>query len=138
MPLRAMRAFTELSTAPMSIDKKAATRQYKDTPRTAGVAVARNLANGKCFLFAGVDIPALINRHRTQLKFGGHPNKVLQGDWNAVGADQFAFEVVDTLPAPETADVDQRDDVAALEALWLEKLAPYEPAGYNRPPKPRT
>ena len=86
---------------------------------------------------AGVDIAALVNRHRAQLKLGGHPNKVLQGDWNALGADQFAFEVVDTLPVPETADVDQRDDVAALEALWLEKLAPFEPAGYNRAPRPR-
>ncbi|HNV77798.1 MAG: GIY-YIG nuclease family protein [Gemmatimonadetes bacterium] len=121
----------------MTLDRKALTRQYKETPRTAGVALAKNLANGKCFLFAGVDIAALVNRHRAQLKLGGHPNKVLQGDWNALGADQFAFEVVDTLPVPETADVDQRDDVAALEALWLEKLAPFEPAGYNRAPRPR-
>ena len=121
----------------MSLDRKALTRQYKETPRTAGVALAKNLANGKCFLFAGVDIAALVNRHRAQLKLGGHPNKVLQGDWNALGADPFVFEVVDTLPVPETADVDQRDDVAALEALWLEKLAPFEPAGYNRAPRPR-
>jgi hypothetical protein len=122
----------------MAIDKKALAREYKETPRTAGVAVVRNQANGKSFVIAGVDIPALINRHRTQLKFGGHPNKTLQADWNAVGSDQFTFEVVDTLPLPETADVDQRDDVAALEALWLEKLAPYEPAGYNRAPRAKS
>lgn len=119
----------------MSIDRKALVRQYKETPRTAGVAVARNRSNGKRFVFGGVDIPALINRHRTQLKIGSHPNRALQADWNALGADQFDFEVVDTLAAPETADVDQRDDVAALEALWLEKLAPYEPARYNKVPK---
>ncbi len=119
----------------MSIDKKALVRQYKETPRTAGVAVVRNRTNGKSFVFGGVDVPALVNRHRAQLKIGSHPNRALQADWNALGADQFDFEVVDTLAAPETAGVDLRDDVAALEALWLEKLAPFEPAGYNRVPK---
>jgi len=121
----------------MSIDKKALTRQYKETPRTAGVAVARNKSNGKVFLFGGVDIPALINRHRAQLKMGGHPNRALQADWREFGADAFDFEIVDTLPTPEVPDFDAREDVAALEALWLEKLAPFEPTGYNRPPKAR-
>jgi hypothetical protein len=119
----------------MSIDKKALTRQYKETPRTAGVAIVRCQANGKVLLIAGVDIPALVNRHRAQLKLGGHPNKALQDDWKALGPDAFDFEVVDTLPLPDTADVDQRDDVRALEALWMEKLAPYDPAGYHRAPK---
>lgn len=121
----------------MSLDKKSLTRQYKETARTAGVAVARNLRNGKVFLFGGVDIPALINRHRAQLKIGSHPNRALQDDWKALGADAFEFEVIDTLPAPETPDFDARDDVQALEAMWMEKLAPFEPAGYNRPPKAR-
>jgi len=119
----------------MSIDRKALMRQYKETPRTAGVAVVRHRASGKVFVFGGTDIPALVNRHRTQLKFGSHPNRALQADWKAMGEDQFDVEIVDTLAAPETADVDQRDDVAALEALWLEKLAPWEPAGYNPRPK---
>ncbi len=119
----------------MPVDKKALIRQYKETPRTVGVAVARNKANGKLFLFAGVDIPALVNRHRAQLKLGAHPNRELQADWNALGADQFEFEIVDTLPAPDTPDFDPRADLAALESLWQEKLVPWEPAGYNRPPK---
>ena len=119
----------------MPVDKKALIRQYKETPRTVGVAVARNKANGKLFLFAGVDIPALVNRHRAQLKLGAHPNRELQADWKALGADQFEFEIVDTLPAPDTPDFDPRADLAALESLWQEKLVPWEPAGYNRPPK---
>ena len=121
----------------MSIDKKALARQYKETPRTAGVAVVRCRPNGKVLLIAGVDIPALVNRHRAQLKLGGHPNRELQADWKSFGADAFEFEVVDTLPVPETADVDQRDDVQALEALWMEKLAPYGERGYNGATPPR-
>lgn len=121
----------------MSIDKKALVRQYKETPRTAGVAVARNLTNGKRFVLAGADIPSLINRHRAQLKIGSHPNRALQADWTALGADQFTFEIVDTLTPPETPGWDPTDDLHALEALWLEKLQPFEPAGYNRPSKPK-
>jgi len=119
----------------MPIDKKALTREYKETPRTAGVAVVRCRENGKVLLIAGVDIPALVNRHRAQLKLGGHPNRALQVDWKTFGAEAFEFEIVDTLPLPDTADVDQRDDVQALEAMWMEKLAPYAPAGYNPVPR---
>ncbi|MCC6930102.1 MAG: GIY-YIG nuclease family protein [Gemmatimonadaceae bacterium] len=118
----------------MPIDRKALTREYKETPRTAGVAVVRCRENGKVLLIAGVDIPAPVNRHRAQLRLGAHPNRALQDDWKALGADAFDFEIVDTLPLPDTADVDQRDDVQALDAMWLEKLAPYAPAGYNRAP----
>lgn len=122
----------------MPIDRREATRQYKESPRTYGVAVARNLENGKVFVFAGIDIPALVNRHTAQLKFGGHPNKGLQADWNALGADRFAIEIVDTLTPPtQDPTADLGEDVRALEAMWLEKLAPYEPAGYHRPPKAR-
>ncbi|MFP5356064.1 MAG: GIY-YIG nuclease family protein [Gemmatimonadota bacterium] len=121
----------------MSIDKKALIREYKETPRTAGVAVARNRTNGKAFVLAGKDISALVNRHRTQLKFGGHPNRALQADWKALGIDQFTFEIVDTLTPPDTPGWDPTDDLQALEALWLEKLQPFEPAGYNRPPRPK-
>jgi hypothetical protein len=120
----------------MPIDRKEAIRQYKERPRGYGVVVARNLTNGKAFVFSGIDPQALINRNRTQLRFGGHPNKALQGEWNAVGEEQFAFEVVDTLSPPADApDADLRDECRALEALWMEKLAPYEPAGYHRPPR---
>lgn len=120
----------------MSIDRKELTRQYKESPRAAGIAVARCLANGKVFVFGGKDIPALINRHRAQLRFGGHPNKALQHDWSSLGADQFTVEIVDTLVPPDESPLhDFTDDVRALELLWMEKLAPYEPAGYHRAPK---
>ena len=113
-------------------------REYKDTPRTAGVGVVRNTANGKVLLVSGPDIPALLNRHYAQLRFGGHRNRALSDDWRVHGEAAFRFEVLDTLePPPDKPDYDPTDDLAALEALWLEKLAPFEPAGYNRPPKER-
>ncbi len=122
----------------MPIDRRKATRRYKESPRTYGVGIVRNNVNGKHFVFTGIDIPALVNRHRAQLKFGGHPNKLLQQEWNAFGADQFTVELVDTLAPPEQdALADLREEVQALEAMWMEKLAPYEPNGVHRAPKER-
>jgi hypothetical protein len=120
----------------MSIDRKALVRQYKETPRTMGVAVVRNTQDDKAFVMAGADIPSLINRHRAQLRMGGHPNKALQRDYSALGEGAFTFEIVDTLTPPDDpTGYDGASDLTALEAMWMEKLAPYEPAGYHRRPK---
>jgi hypothetical protein len=119
----------------MSVDRKALSRQYKETPRVMGVGLVRNLATGKSLLVAGVDLLALLNRHRAQMRLNGHPLKASQADWNAQGAETFAFDVLDTLAPADTPDYDPASDLQALEQLWLEKLSPFEPAGYHRPPK---
>ncbi len=93
----------------------------------------------RSFVFSGIDPQALINRNRTQLRFGGHPNKAMQADWNVVGEEQFTFEIVDTLSPPADApDRDLRDECRALEELWMEKLAPYEPDGLSPPSSHRS
>lgn len=120
----------------MSQRRRELARAYKDTPRTAGVGVVRNTLSGKLLLIAGSDLPALLNRHQAQLRLGAHRNAALQEDWNTLGAERFAFEVLDTLSAPETPGADRAEDLRTLEALWLDKLKPFGPAGYNPPPKP--
>ncbi len=117
-------------------DRKALARHYKDTPRAMGIGLVRNVANGKVLLVAGQDISALLNRHRAELRLGSHRNAELQRDWTAAGEQGFAFEVVDTLTPRDTPGYDPTDDLRALEELWLEKLGPFEPAGYN--PRPRS
>jgi hypothetical protein len=116
-------------------DRKALTRLYKETPRAMGIGLVRNAANGKVLLLAGQDIGALLNRHRTELRFGAHRNVELQRDWTAAGEEAFEFEVVDTLGPRDAPGHDPTDDLRALEQLWLEKLQPFEPVGYNRPPR---
>jgi hypothetical protein len=99
--------------------------------------VVRNTANGKLLLLASTDIPSLLNRHRAELRFGGHRNRALQQDWKDAGEAAFAFEVVDTLAPKDAPGWDPTADLQELEQLWLEKLAPFEPAGYTPRPKPR-
>lgn len=116
----------------MSSDRKTLIRQYKETPRSMGVGAVRNLRNGRALVVAGRDLPALLNRHRAQLRLHAHPNRALQADWNALGGDAFEFVVLDTLTPPDTPDYDPKEDLRTLETLWMEKLSPFEPAGYHR------
>jgi len=116
----------------MALDRKALIKQYKDTPRTAGVGAVRNTASGKVFIVAGRDLPSLLNRHRAQLRLSAHPNRTLQDDWNTLGSDVFEFVVLDTLPLKTAPDYDPTEDLRTLEELWFDKLKPYGTAGYHR------
>jgi hypothetical protein len=116
-------------------DRKALTRQYRETPRTMGIGVVRNAAEDRLLLLAGEDINSLLNRHRAQLRLNAHRNAALQQDWNRLGEAGFAFEVIDTLTPKDDPDYDPAEDLKVLEQLWLEKLAPLAPAGYTPRPK---
>ncbi len=117
------------------MDKKALLREYRESPRPMGVYQVRNTANGKVLVGASVNLPAILNRHRAELRAGGHRNRELQKDWAEFGPEAFEFEVLDTLAPPERPDYDASDDLRALEELWLDKLSPFGERGYNAPPK---
>jgi hypothetical protein len=117
------------------MDRKALIRLYKETPRTAGVFRVRNLTNQKSLVGASADVPSMLNRERAQLRTGTHMNRALQADWNALGPEAFAFEILDTLtPPPEKPDWDPADDLRLLELMWVEKLKPFGAGGYNAVP----
>ncbi|HSS19297.1 MAG TPA: GIY-YIG nuclease family protein [Pyrinomonadaceae bacterium] len=115
----------------MKPDKKQLKKNYQQEPRAIGVLLIRNNRNDKVFLAAGPDMNGLLNRHKFQLEHGGHPNKLLQADWNSQGSQDFAFEIVDELRPAAGVEFDYRREVSALEDLWLEKLQPFDDAGYN-------
>ena len=104
------------------MDRKELVRQYKETPRPAGVFRVEHRASGRTLLGASPDAPAMLNRVRAQLRMKGHPNGRLQKDWEADGPDAFIFEVVDLLTPTDSPDYDPTDDLRMLEALWVEKL----------------
>jgi hypothetical protein len=118
-------------------DRKALTRQYKEGERPIGVFRVHNTVEDRSFVGASPDLPAMLNRQRFQLASGGHPNRRLQQDWNRLGAEAFAFEVLDTLERSEAPGWDPREDLRQLEQLWLEKLEAYGERGYNALPRSR-
>jgi len=121
----------------MNQDKKRLKHEYRMTKRPLGVFVIRNLENDKLFLAGGLEIEAIMNRHRFQLEAGGHPNKELQQDWNRLGAEKFAFEILDQIEPRDDQSFDRRRELAFLEEMWLEKLSPFAEKGYNERPLTR-
>jgi hypothetical protein len=117
------------------VDRKELVRKYKEERRPIGIFQVRNKRDGKVFIGSTADLPAMLNRQQAQLRFGGHPVKRLQADWNELGADAFDFEVLDTLKPSEEPGYDPAADLRVLEAMWLEKLSPYDERGYNSRPR---
>jgi hypothetical protein len=121
----------------MSKNKKELRNEYKQTHTPMGIYQIRNLANDKVFVGSALNLPGILNSNKIQLKAGTHHNKKLQADWNEFGSESFVFEALDELAASAGSDVDYRAELAFLEDLWLEKLAPYGERGYNEKKKGR-
>lgn len=117
----------------LKAENKRLKKDYQQTPRSLGVFLIRNNLNDRVFLAAGVDPHGLIYRHKFQLTNGLHANGQLQAGWNEFGGNHFAFEIVDEVSPRADGEVDYRAELAALEALWLEKLQPFGDRGYNAP-----
>ncbi len=117
------------------MNKKEAKQDYKLNPPPMGVFQIRNLQSEKVFVGSSLNLDGIFNRNEFALKMGGHANKSLQKDWNALGAENFAFEVLEELEPRE--NLDSKKELAVLEDLWLEKLAPYDEKGYNERKKTR-
>lgn len=106
-----------------SLDRREARRAYKESPRPMGILQIRNLVDGRTLVIRAVDLPARINRERAQLRLGCHHHTALQADWQQLGADAFAFEVLDTLSPPEEPNgFDAASELAVLEGLWIERI----------------
>jgi len=114
------------------MDRKALARAYKESRRPMGVYCVRNLQTGDALIGRSTDLPSILNRERASLRFGGHPNRWLQQDWNALGPDAFAFEVLDTLAWPDDLpDFDPTSDLLLLESMWRERMQPNGEGSYR-------
>ena len=115
--------------------RKVLKQQYKDTATIAGVIQIKNLKNGKLLLGSAPNAQGKLNSHRVQLQIGSHRNKNLQQEWKEYGAENFSFDILETMKIEGNMSYKDREELKALEELWLEKLQPYDDRGYNRRPK---
>src|SRR3990172_6919673 len=99
-------------------------REYKQTPRPMGVYIVKNNVNGKALVGSSPNVPGKINSMKFQLEAGTHKSRDLQSDWNTYGEQSFSFEILDLLEQGDKSPDDLKDDLEALEELWLEKLQP--------------
>ena len=116
------------------MDRKSKIREYKDTLRPMGVFQITNKVNGKIFIGSSSNLPAILNRFKTELKMGSCRNVRLQEEWKEFGPEAFVFEDLEFLEPLDDPDYDPADDLRFLEELWMEKLKPFGEKGYNKPP----
>jgi len=102
--------------------RKQVVRKVMETPRPAGLYAVRNVQTGRLLFGATPDLDGMLNRQRFQLDMGSHPDKELQADWNQLGSDAFAFEILDRLDLKDVATVNLMEDLRVLKALWLERF----------------
>ncbi|WP_437677370.1 metalloregulator ArsR/SmtB family transcription factor [Sorangium sp. So ce131] len=117
--------------------RKELKRKYLETPKQAGVFQVKNTVNGKVLLGSSTNLHGPLNKHRFMLSIGAHTNQELQRDWKEHGADAFTFEVLEVVRTKDDPSFSLADELTLLEQIWLEKLSPLHPRGYNRNTKIR-
>jgi hypothetical protein len=100
-------------------------KEYKNSLRPMGIVQVKNTRNNRVYLTASANTTGTINSIRFQLKMGTFlPSPALAQDWKELGEESFVIEVVDELKPVDDLTYDYKDDLKALEAMWLEKLKP--------------
>jgi len=111
--------------------RKELNREYTERIKPAGVFQVRNMTNGKVLLGSSLNLEGPLNRHKFMLKTGSHLNKALQKDWDELGSDQFAFEILEEVHQSDDPKFNLEDELTLLEMIWLEKIQPIEQHSYN-------
>lgn len=117
------------------MDKRTELKQeYKNRPKNMGVYQIRNTVNGKIYVCSSPNLDATLNRFKMEIKFGWrwNDNRGMIKEMNEFGPEKFVIEVLDQLKPEEDPLYDGKEDLKTLEALWLEKLQPYDDRGYNK------
>ncbi len=113
--------------------RKELLEQYKQIKTYIGIIQIKNNVNGKIFIDTCSNLKNRWFTLKWNLDMGRHPNSKLQKDWNELGQDAFAYEVLEQKDAGKVEDI--RWELKKMKKKWLEKLQPYGDKGYNRPPK---
>jgi hypothetical protein len=104
------------------MDRSEAKNVYKRAKRPMGVYRIRNKHNDKSYVGFSTDLQSIINRQKTELKFGSHRNRELLAEWRSYGESSFEFEVLDELEHDEKAKVNPVEELRILSEMWISKL----------------
>ncbi|OPH47147.1 LuxR family transcriptional regulator [Paenibacillus ferrarius] len=110
--------------------RKELQEEFKQIKTYMGVIQIMNKISGKIYVDS---YPNLKNKWMTiqmQLDSGRFANAQLQNDWKELGAEAFAFEVLEEKETDDVADI--KWELKQMEKLWLDELQPYGDKGYNR------
>jgi hypothetical protein len=134
--------------------RKELQNEYGMKQRSMGVYQIVNEKNGKRYIAASPTLDSAWQRDKFTLDMGSHTNSALQKEYKEQAGAHFVFEELEKLKLGDEVrndykDVMQtgttalnrsavlayKDSLRKLEQKWLDEFKPYEPNGYNRPPK---
>lgn len=112
--------------------KKELKEQYKQLKFKMGVYQLRNTVNGKILIGSSMNMDAIWNRLKAQLKFNAATNPALQSEWQTLGEDAFRFEILAEIKEKEGETIDYGKEIKELEQMYIEEFQPFGDKGYNR------
>ncbi len=105
------------------MNKQEIKRAYKESKRPMGIYCIKNKEDKNIFIGFATDLNAIINRHKTELKFKSHRNKDLQKMWDSAGEASVEFKVLDELDPEEKSQAEIREELSTLADMWIQKLS---------------
>jgi hypothetical protein len=112
--------------------RKELREEYKAMKYRMGVFQLRNLASNKIFIGSSTDLKAAWPSLKLQLDMGIHANGDLQKDWTALGATNFAYEILEEIKESPEKKLNYEKEVKVLEEMMIQELEPYDKKGYNQ------
>jgi hypothetical protein len=94
---------------------------YKREARPMGVYAVRNLVTHVAYVGTATDLPGILNRHRFELKLGGHRNSDLARSHKECGPSAFVYEVLDKLEPKTEGGLDYASELETLLSLRMEQ-----------------
>ena len=104
------------------MDRSALKKAYKEARQPMGVYRITTSQSDKIYIGTSANLPAKLNRHQAELKFGSHRNKELQAIWNKFGKTAFTFEILDELDQEKSLSSKPEDELLVLADMWVQKL----------------
>lgn len=99
--------------------RKEITNAYKNRKLRGGVYIITNTLNGKYLIDYVANLQSAQNHFQFAVTTGSTFHPKLQKDWKELGAQAFAFEVLEELEQkPEQSQAAFIDDLKTLEQLW--------------------
>ena len=102
--------------------RKELLQAYAERELHQGVFAIRCAASGQTWTGPSQDLTKAQNKHWSQLRFRGHPNRALQQAWTAHGEAAFAYEVLEELKPGDFTPAGFNDVLKAAEKRWRETL----------------
>ena len=104
--------------------------QYKEVKTMMGVYKITNIRTGRILVASANNLKNKWESIKMRLAIGQHVSAALNADWKSFGADAFEYEILEQTETDKVSDIPY--ELRQMEKKWLERLCPYDEAGYNK------